>query len=129
MRLEARAAGARSQLETAAGSALAEFHVMARNEIEQFISETRQSVQSSLASFVDEARADWENRQRASQEERVHSSEKEIENFRQRLETILNSSMIAAVSAIQEQSKTLLESLAKGAATGAGEANPEAPSL
>ncbi len=129
MRLEARAAGARSQLETAAGSALAEFHVMARNEIEQFINETRNSVQSSLASFVDEARAAWENRQRASQEERVHSSEKEIENFRQRLETILNSSMVAAVSAIQEQSKTLLESLAKGAATGAGETNPEAPSV
>ncbi len=111
--LEARAAEARSQLETAAGTALAEFHQNATAEIHLAVTEARKSVESSLASFAAEKRADWEARQRAWQDELARASEKEVEQFRQRLETILNSWMAAAVSAVNEQSKTLLDSLAK----------------
>ena len=68
-RLEARADGARSQLETAAGTALAEFHVTARSEIEQSISEAKKGVESSLARYVADTRADWESRQKLFQEE------------------------------------------------------------
>lgn len=66
-----------------------------------------------LASFVAEKRADWQARQRAWHDELARVSKQEIEQFRRHLETILNSRMSAAVSAVNEHSKTLLDSLAK----------------
>ncbi len=111
--LEARAADACSQLKTAAGTALEEFHQKASLEIELAVTEARKSVESWLASFAAENRADWETRQRAWQDELARASKQEIGQFRQHLETILNSWMGAAVSAVNEQSKTLLDSLAK----------------
>lgn len=112
-RLDAGAAEARSQLGTAADAALAEFHVMAKSATDLAISEARQRVDSSLASFAAETRADWEARKRACQDELARSSEQEVEQFRQRLETILNSSMVAVISAINEHSKAWLDSLAR----------------
>jgi len=111
--LEARASEARSQLETAAGTALAEFHQKVSLEIELAVTEARKSVESSLASFAAEKRADWEARQRAWEDELAGASKQEIEQFRQHLQTILNSWAAAAVSVVNEQSKTLLDSLAK----------------
>ncbi|HEX2713436.1 MAG TPA: hypothetical protein VHM88_14645, partial [Candidatus Acidoferrales bacterium] len=111
--LEAQAAEACSQLETAAGTALAGFHVQASVEIELAVTKARKNVESSLASFVAEKRADWQARQRAWHDELARVSKQETEQFRRHLETILNSWMSAAVSAVNEQSKALLDSLAK----------------
>lgn len=122
--LEARAAEACSQLEAAAGTALAAFHVQASAEIELAVNEARKSVESSLASFVAEKRADWQARQRAWQGELARVSKQEIEQFRRHLETILNSWMSAAVSAVNEQSKILLDSLVKRTAQKLREPSP-----
>jgi len=113
-RLEARAAEARSQFESAAGTALAEFRQRAGTEINVVFTEARQSVESSLASFATETRADWEAHQRAWQDNLARLSEQEIEQFRQRLEGILNAWMVAAMSAVNDHSKALLDSLSKG---------------
>jgi hypothetical protein len=112
-RLEARADGARSQVETAASTALAEFHVTALVEIEQFVSDARKGVESSLASLVNETRTAWEARQRTYQEELTRTTEREIGRFRETLESVGTASMVAAMSAVQEHSKAVLETLGK----------------
>jgi hypothetical protein len=112
-RLEARADGARSQLENTVGTALAEFHVTARAEIEQSIQEARKGVESSLASVIAETRADWEARQRVCQEELTRFGGKELESFRERVDAMLRSSVVAAMSAVHDHSKGVLDSLAR----------------
>jgi hypothetical protein len=125
-RLEAKADEVRLAIETASGTALAEFHVMARNELEHAVDDTRQTVESSLnqarqtvesslSAFAADTRADWEARQRDHERELQEAGRREIEEFRRRLEGILNTSMVAAVSAINEHSRSLLTSLAQGA--------------
>ncbi len=114
-RLEARAAEARSQLETATGTALAEFHQRAGVDIDMAFTEARQRVESSLATFAAETRADWEAHQRAWQDELARLSQQEIEQFPQRLETILNTWMVAAMSAVNDHSRALLDSLSNEA--------------
>ena len=105
----------RTQLIGAAGTALAELQVAAKSEIERAVGESRQNVQSSLASFCEEANADWENRLRACQDDLANSSAQGVEEFRLRLQSILNSSMIAATSAVSEHAQALLNALTKDA--------------
>jgi hypothetical protein len=113
--LENRASEARSQLETAASTMLGDFHQRASIEIDQAATKVRQNFQSSLPSFADEIRENWEARQRACQDEVARSSEQQAEQFRQRLESILRSSMLTAISAVNEHSRALLNSLSKEA--------------
>jgi hypothetical protein len=105
----------RSQLIAAAGTALAELHIAAKSEIERAVSESRQSAESKLASFCEETSAGWESRLRACQDELANSSAQEVQEFRSRLQAILNSSMIAATSAVSEHAQALLNVLTKGA--------------
>jgi hypothetical protein len=113
--LERHAAEAHSQLETAAGKMLDDFHQRANIEIDQAASKVHQDFKSSLTSIADEIRENWEARQRAWQDEVAQSSEQNSEQFRQRLETILRSSMVTAISAVNEQSRALLSSMSKEA--------------
>jgi len=109
--LQTKADEARSQLAGSAGEALAELHVAAKNEIERAVGESRQKVESSLASIYEEANGNWEARLRACHEELENSSAQEVQEFRARLHAILNSSMIAATSAVSEHAKALLDVL------------------
>jgi hypothetical protein len=113
--LERRAAEARSQLETTAGTMLEDFHQRASIEIDQEATNVQQNFKASLTSIADEIHANWEARQRAWQDETAQSSEQYSEQFRQKLETILRSSMVTAISAVSEHSKVLLNSLSKEA--------------
>src|ERR1035437_874540 len=72
--LEARAAEARTQLETAANTMLSDFHQKASVEIDQASIDVRQNFMSSLTSFADGVRADWEAKQRAWQAEVARST-------------------------------------------------------
>ena len=111
--LDTQAAEARSQLETAANTMLGDFHQKASIEIDQAAIKVRQNFKSSLPSFTDEIRANWEARQRACEDAVARSSENQAEQFRQRLEAILRSSMVNAISAVNEHSSALLNSLSK----------------
>ena len=111
--LDTQAAEARSQLETTANTMLGDFHQKASIEVDQAAIKVRQNFKSSLPSFTDEIRANWEARQRACEDAVARSSENQAEQFRQRLEAILRSSMVNAVSAVNEHSSALLNSLSK----------------
>jgi hypothetical protein len=111
--LDARAADARSQLETAANTLIDNFNRKASVEIERASVDARQNFMSSLTSFADEARVAWETRQRAWQDEIVRANQQQCEQFRQRLDAILQSSVVTAVSSINQHSSALLNSLSK----------------
>ena len=111
--LDARAADARSQLETMASTLIDNFNQKAAVEIERASVDARQNFMSSLTSFADEARAAWESRQRAWQDEIVRTHEQQCEQFRQRLDNILQSSIVTAVSSINQHSSALLNSMTK----------------
>ncbi len=107
---------------------LTDFHQRATLEIDEAAAQSRQTFMSSLTSFADEIRADLEARKRAWQDEAKHSTEHHSEQFRQRLEAILHSSMITALSAINEQSRALLSSLSKEAEEDLREVTEHSPS-
>jgi len=113
--LQAKSDETRAHLIGVAGTALAELHVAAKNEIDRAVGESRQKVEASLMSFAEGTTADWEARLRACQDELAQTSAKEVEEFRARLQAILNSSMIAATSAVSEHAKALLMALTKDA--------------
>ena len=122
--LDTQAAEARSQLETTANTMLGDFHQKASIEVDQAAIKVRQNFKSSLPSFTDEIRANWEARQRACEDAVARSSENQAEQFRQRLEAILRSSMVHAISAVNEHSSALLTSLSKEAEEQLKEATP-----
>jgi hypothetical protein len=124
--LQAKSDEMRSQAIAAGGTVLAELHVAAKDEIERAVGEARQNVESSLASFCEDTTTGWEARLRACQDELATTSTREVEEFRARLHAILNSSMIAATSAVSEHAKALLDVLAKDAGQSAQEAEREA---
>jgi hypothetical protein len=124
--LQAKGDETRSQAIADAGTVLAELHVAAGAEIERAVGESRQNVESSLASFCEDTTTGWEARLRACQDELATTSALEVEQFRARLQAILNSSMIAATSAVSEHAKALLDVLTKDAGQPAKEAEREA---
>jgi hypothetical protein len=111
--IDARSTEARSQLESAAGAALGEFHQRAGIEIDLAVDESRKSISASLATIATETSAAWEARQRACQQELERASDQQVELFRRRLTGIVNSSLVAAMSAVSEHSNALIQSLAK----------------
>jgi hypothetical protein len=115
-RLDAKAGEVRLSLETTAGTALADFHVMARNELNHAVDEARQRAESALAAFAADTCANWEATQNACLSELTEARQQEIEEFRRSLDEIRNASMVAAVSAVSEHSRALLASLAQGTA-------------
>jgi hypothetical protein len=116
-RVEQRPREAQAQLESAAGTALAAFHVSAQTEIDQSISDARGAAQASLADILNDACSKLDHRERASHEALTREAEAVTEEFRRRLETIMNGTISAAVSAVREHSERLLTSLT-GAASG-----------
>ena len=67
----------------------------------------------SLKVLAAETRADWEAQRQASQDELARTREQAVQQFRQRMEEIWNSSLVAAMSVVNEHSKSILDSLSK----------------
>jgi len=113
--IDARSGEARLQLESAAGAALGEFHERAGIEIDLAVGESRKNIEASLESIAAAATIAAQERQHAAHQQLARSTEQNTEQFRQRLAKIVNSSLIAAMSAVNEHSSTLLQTLAKEA--------------
>jgi hypothetical protein len=111
--LEARAAEARSQFEIEANVMLGHFQQKASAEIEQAAIQVRQNFVASLNSAAEELRTEWEAKQRTQQDEFTRSGEQQCDEFRQRLDAILQSSMVTAIASINEHSTALLKSFSK----------------
>ena len=66
-----------------------------------------------LNSLATDTRTECEARCRASQDELARSSAQAIQQFRQRMEAMWDTSIVAAMSAVNEHSRSLLDSLSK----------------
>ena len=113
--MQTRAAETRAQIETAANGMLADFQQKACAEIEQAAITVQQNFMMSLTSFADEARTQLENKQRAWLDEMARLNEQQCEQFRRKLDEILQSSLVTAISSINEHSTALLKSMTKDA--------------
>jgi hypothetical protein len=109
--IDGRSAEARTQLESAAGAILGEFHERAGIEITLALTESRKNIDSSLAVVAAETFAAWDTRQKACQDELARSSEEQVADFRRRLTGIVNSSLVAAMTAVSSHSTALLKEL------------------
>jgi hypothetical protein len=103
---------AHTRCDASAAASLAQLLAASKAETERITSDARRNAESSVAAVA----AEWEARQRAFQEQIAHSMQVEIEEFRQRLGSILSSSMSTAIGAANDHSRILLESLLKGTA-------------
>jgi hypothetical protein len=77
-----------------------------------------------LTLLAADARTEWEGRRQASRDELARESEQAVHQFRERMEAIWNSSMVAAMSAVNEHSRSVLDSLSKEPAQQLREASP-----
>ncbi len=109
--IDGRSAEARSQLESAAGAILGEFHERAGIEINLALTESRKNIDASLAVVAAETFAAWDTRQKECKEELARSSEEQVGDFRRRLTRIVNSSLAAAMTAVNTHSTALLKEL------------------
>ncbi len=111
--MEARAAEARSLLQGAASVTLDEFRRQAAVQAELAISETKQRVESSLASLDAENRAACEARRHTLESDVARAAEQSTEQFRKAIKAFLYSCLVAAVSAVDEHTQTTLDGLVK----------------
>lgn len=113
--IEARAAETRAQVESAASTTLKEFQRRTAVDVELAVTESRERLESSLASLNSRHRADCETWQQTWQDEVARLGEKSAQQFSERLQSMVNSWMVAALAAVNQQSKAVLDSLAKEA--------------
>jgi hypothetical protein len=106
------AEAAHTRFDATSAASLVQLLAASKAETERITGDARRNAESSLAAVA----AKWEARQRDFQEQIVHSMQVEIDEFRQRLESILSSSMSTAIGAANDHSRILLESLLKGTA-------------
>jgi hypothetical protein len=113
LQLEACAAEARAQLQSAANNTLDEFRRQVEVQVDLALSESEQRVSSSLALLEAENRAACEARRRSLEEEVARATEQATEQFRSGIKAFLYASLVAAVGAVDEHAQTTLAGLVK----------------
>ncbi len=111
--IEARAAEARSLVQSAASVTLDEFRRQAAVQADLAMSETNQRVVSSLASLDAENRAACEARRRSLESDVARAAEQSTEQFRKAIKAFLYSCLVAAVSAVDEHTQSTLDGLVR----------------
>jgi hypothetical protein len=111
--LEARSAEARAMVQSAANGILDEFRRQAEVQVDLAISEATQRTKSSLTSLDAENRAACEARRRTLENDVARAAEQSTQEFRTGIKAFLYSCLVAAVSAVDEHTKTTLDGLVK----------------
>ena len=104
------------------------------------LSETKDRAASALSSLDAESRAACEARRQALEADVARAAERSTDQFRKGMKAFLYSCLVAAVSAVDEHSKSTLESLTKDNGKslhegrepgngGNGTTNPESPEI
>jgi sugar-specific transcriptional regulator TrmB len=113
LRLDARSAEVQALVQSAVNSALASFQRQTEMHANVLLSETKERAASALASLDAESRAACEVRRQALESEVARSTERSTDQFRKGMKAFLYSCLVAAVSAVDEHSKSTLEGLLK----------------
>lgn len=143
LKLDARSAEAQAMVQGAVNSTLANLQKQAESQLGVMLSETKDRAASALSSLDAESRAACEARRQALEADVARSAERSTDQFRKGMKAFLYSCLVAAVSAVDEHSKSTLDSLTKdngkslqeghepgnGGNGSASAANPEGPEI
>jgi hypothetical protein len=113
LKLDARSAEVQALVQSAVNSALGTFQRQADLQVNAVLSETKERAASALSSLDAESRAACEARRQALEAEVARSAERSTDQFRKSMKAFLYSCLVAAVSAVDEHSKSTLEGLLK----------------
>ena len=113
LKLDARSAEVQALVQSAVNSALAAFQRQTDQHVNAVLSETRERAVSALSSLDAESRATCEARRLALESEVARAAERSTDQFRKGMKAFLYSCLVAAVSAVDEHSKSTLDGLVK----------------
>ncbi len=125
LKLDARSAEVQALVQSAVNSALGAFQRQADLQVNAILAETKDRAASSLSSLDAESRAACETRRQALEAEVTRSAERSTDQFRKSMKAFLYSCLVAAVSAVDEHSKSTLEGLLKDNGKSLHEASSE----
>ena len=143
LKLDARSAEAQALVQGAVNSMLANLQKQAESQMSVVLSETKDRATSALSSLDAENRAACEARRQTLEADVARAAERSTDQFRKGMKAFLYSCLVAAVSAVDEHSKSTLEGLTKdngkslheghepgiGGNGSASAANPEVPEI
>ncbi len=109
--VEARAKQAQLQTDAHIGESLSEFQNRVARRMEQAVGEANQEFQTSLLPILDSLRTQREAQQREWSESLMRQSNESVESYKERLQNVSNSWMVASVTALNSHSQTLMNSL------------------
>ena len=113
LKLDARSAEAQALVQSAVNSALGAFQRQTDQQANAVLSETKERAVSALSSLDAESRANSEARRLALENEVARAAERSRDQFRKGMKAFLYSCLVAAVSAVDEHSKSTLDGLVK----------------
>jgi hypothetical protein len=113
LKLDARSAEVQAMLQSAVNSSLSAFERNAENMVNRALSETKERAVSALASLDAESRAACDARRQALETDVARAAERSTDQFRKGMKAFLYSCLVAAVSAVDEHSKSTLDGLLK----------------
>jgi len=113
MKIDARSAEVQALVQSAVNSALAAFQRQTDLHVNAVLSETQERAVSALSSLDAESRAAVEARRVALEAEVARAAERSTDQFRKGMKAFLYSCLVAAVSAVDEHSKSTLDGLVK----------------
>jgi uncharacterized protein YicC (UPF0701 family) len=113
LKLDARSAEVQALVQSAVNSALGAFQRQTDQQVNAILSETKDRAVSSLSSLDAESRATCDARRAALESEVARAAERSTDQFRKGMKAFLYSCLVAAVSAVDEHSKSTLDGLTK----------------
>lgn len=113
LKLDARSAEAQALVQGSLNSILANLQKQAESQMDVMLSETKDRAASALSSLDAENRAACEARRQELEADVARAAERSTDQFRKGMKAFLYSCLVAAVSAVDEHSKSTLENLTK----------------
>ncbi|HEY6943824.1 MAG TPA: hypothetical protein VI431_01690, partial [Candidatus Acidoferrum sp.] len=137
LKLDVRSAEVQALVQGSINSTLATLQRQAESQMNTVLSETKDRAASALSSLDAENRAACEARRQALEAEVARAAERSTDQFRKSMKAFLYSCLVAAVSAVDEHSKSTLDSLTQDNGkslheahdAGNGSATPESPEI
>ena len=122
LKLDARSAEVQALVQSAVNSALGAFQRQSEMHVNMALAEAKERAVSALSSLDAESRAACDARRQAIETDVARAAERSTDQFRKGMKAFLYSCLVAAVSAVDEHSKSTLDGLLKDNGKGLYEA-------
>src|SRR2546426_685633 len=113
LKLDARSAEVQALLQSAVNAAMGAFQRQSEMQVSMALAEAKERAVSALSSLDAESRAACDVRRQAIETDVARAAERSTDQFRKGMKAFLYSCLVAAVSAVDEHSKSTLEGLIK----------------